>query len=299
MKTLLLTGASGFIAGSVLAQRPSHWRIVALSRTRPEIDDPRITWSALPPSLTREDVAAWQPDAVLHTAAIAAIDHCEAHPDEADAVNVGLTETLLAGAELAGARFMFLSTDNVFDGEDGGYTEDCPPRPVNHYGVTKARAEAAVLDRCTDGLVARVSVVMGLPMVGSGNSFLSRMIPTLASGEPLGVPEDEIRSPIDIVTLGRALWELADHECRGILHLSGNDWLTRCAMVQEIAAALGYARDQVYPNDPTVIPGRAPRPRDASLDNARARQCLRTPLCGFQEGMGRILRWRDHGTADF
>jgi dTDP-4-dehydrorhamnose reductase len=149
--------------------------------------------------------------------------------------------------------------------------------------------EKAVLAMPRGGVVARVAIVMGLPMLGVGNSFLSKMIPVLERGETLGVPPLEIRSPVDVATLGQALLELADHDFTGIIHLSGNDVMNRCEMVQTLAKGLGFSPDLVVPNDPTDIPGRADRPVDVSLSNALARSVLATPFCGLDEGLKRVL----------
>ncbi len=288
---LLLTGASGFVAGSVLKQALADWEVCAVSRGPAMMQHPNLRWveadvcadaDAAPRLL---DEAA--PLAVVHTTAIADIDYCEHHQEEARRVNRDATVWLADACAARGVRLVYCSTDNVFDGERGMYREDELPKPVNYYGVTKAEAESAVLER--GGVAARVAIVMGLALLGAGNSFLSRMMKQLEAGETLGVPGTEVRTPVDVVTAGRALIELAGGGHQGVYHLSGNDRLTRLEMVRRIAAHLGYARERVQPNDPTVIPGRAPRPRDVSLDNTRTRAMLATPLCGLEEGISRVL----------
>jgi len=290
-KSLLVTGGRGFIAGSVLAQG-GDWEVHAVTRGAPLESRPWLTWHTAEPGVPGAMEKLFdlvQPRAVIHTAAMAAIDQCEAEQEAAEHVNVGMTRTLLQLADKHGARFVFLSTDNVFNGERGRYTEEDPPSPINHYGATKAMAEKAVAAMVEDAVIARVSVCLGLPMMGAGNAFLTRMIPKLEAGEELGVPPEEIRSPIDVVTLGQALLELAAHPYTGILHVSGNDIVNRFEMVQRIAVKLGYPAGQVVPNDPTTIPGRAPRPRDVSLSNAKAREVLKTSFCGLEEGIARVM----------
>ena len=130
---------------------------------------------------------------------------------------------------------------------------------------------------------------MGLPLLGVGNSFLSRMIPALKAGERLGVPDGEIRSPIDVVTLGQALLELAGASFTGTLHLAGTEVCNRCDMAATIAECLGYDASLVFANDPTDIPGRAERPRDVSLSVKRAQEVLNTPLVGIRDGLELIL----------
>ena len=87
--------------------------------------------------------------------------------------------------------------------------------------------------------------------------------------------------------------ELAVNEFSGYIHLSGDDVVNRCEMVQRIAAALGYDAGLVVPNDPTNIPGRADRPIRAALCNAKGHEVLkRTKLCGLEEGIARVMQYR-------
>lgn len=290
-RRLLVTGASGFVAGSVLRQAVPDWEVHAVSRGPAMMAHPNLRWvqadvcadAAVAPRL----LDSVQPDAVIHTTAIAAIDYCEQHQNEARRVNQDTTAWLADACAERGIRLVYCSTDNVFDGERGMYREDERPNPVNYYGVTKAEGERAVLER--GGVAARVAIVMGLPLLGAGNSFLSRMMKQLEAGETLGVPDTEVRTPVDVVTAGRALIELAGGAHQGVFHLSGNDRMTRLEMVRRIAAHLGYPRERVQPNDPTAIPGRAPRPRDVSLANTQTRTALETPLCGLEAGISRVL----------
>jgi len=288
-RPLLLTGGRGFVAGSVLKQAVSAWDVHVVSRGPAPSDAAGCTWHTLEPSdgeslerLFREV----HPYAVIHTAAIADIDYCEAHRDETERVNVGFTRSLAEVCRVSGARLVYLSTDNAFDGIQGFYSETTPPNPVNFYGQTKVAGERVVAERLDGAVIARVAIVMGL---GAGNSFLSRMVPALESGRELGVPPDEVRSPIDVATLGQALLELAGNEFVGVIHLAGNDVLSRLDMARRIAAHLGYDPGPVVANDPSGLSGRARRPRDVSLDNALARKILKTALCGLEEGLDRAL----------
>lgn len=292
---LLLTGAGGFVGGSVVAQAGPEWEAHALTRGGAPLERDNVRWHALDPlnfdALDRA-VRGIAPDVIMHAAAIADIDFCEAHRDEALRVNVEWTRRMAALAVELGARFLYLSTDNAFDGEHGPYAEEDRPVPANFYGRTKVMGEEITSALAVPWVIARVSIVMGLPLGGAGNSFLSRMLAKWEKGEAVGVPPVEVRSPVDVVTLGRVLLELAGNDFTGFIHLSGNDILNRCDLVRRIAKRLGYPEDWVVPNDPVLLPGRAPRPRDVSLSNAKARRALRTPMRGVEDGLDLILSMR-------
>jgi len=290
-KKLLVTGAHGFVAGSILAQAGDEWQLHAVSRGQPFAGHERIRWhvceraGAL--SKLFDEV---RPDVVIHTAALADIDFCQAHPELAREVNVELTRTYADLCDDLGARFVFCSTDAVFDGERAPYGETDPPAPVNFYADTKVEAEGIAAGLGSRSVIARLSLVVGLPVLGAGNSFLPRMIASFGAGRPVTVPAQEIRTPVDVISLGRALLELAGGSQHGIFHLAGSQRLNRFEMAQQIALRFGFAKEMVVAQAATP-PGRAARPRDVSLDNAKARANLKTPMLDLDEGLSLIQQF--------
>jgi dTDP-4-dehydrorhamnose reductase len=293
-KRLLVTGGSGFVAGSVIAQGPETWDVHALSRGEAPFHRDELSWhrvDLLDAEALRRAFEDTRPDAVIHTAAIADIDYSEAHPDVARKVNVEVTRVLADLCREMGIRMVFTSTDTVFDGDRGYYSEEDVPVPVNFYGRTKVEAEQIVAALGANGITARLALVVGLPVMGAGNSFLAKMTHSLSQGKPYGVPAEEVRTPIDVVTLGQALLELAGAgHLQGTFHLAGNEVMNRLELVQRIAKRFGYSKDLVFASDVSRIPNRAPRPRDVSLNNAKARSMLKTPMKCLDEALDLIIR---------
>jgi dTDP-4-dehydrorhamnose reductase len=293
MKRLLVTGAGGFVAGSVIRQAAGNWKVEALSGKERPVDLPNLCWhknDLLDPDFLERFLQEIKPDAVIHAAAVADIDFCESHKDIAEKMNAGVTVRLANLCKQTGTRMVYLSTDSVFDGERGNYSEEDRPSPVNYYAETKVRGEEAVRAMDSDWVIARLSLVVGLPTIGAGNSFLPKMLAVLESGKEVGVPGNEIRTPVDVITLGRALLELAGREETGIFHLAGNDPISRFEMAKRIAEKWGCPSSLVVRKDSDSIPGRATRPRDASLDNSKSRRLLETPMLGLDEALDLIRR---------
>ncbi|HEY5913629.1 MAG TPA: NAD(P)-dependent oxidoreductase [Verrucomicrobiae bacterium] len=291
-RKLLVTGAHGFVAGSVLVQAGDEWELHALSRGGEAKARRDWRWHAVDPldaaALERVFIAV-RPDAVVHTAAIADIDFCQANQALARSVNVEMTRTL---AELCGhgrARLVFCSTDTVFDGEHAPYREEDSPGPVNFYAETKVEAEQCVGGLGAQGIIARLALVVGLPLWGAGNSFLMRVVTALKAGKTVSTAAEEVRTPIDVITLGRALLELAGGGQSGVFHLAGLTRVNRLQMNQTIAARFGFPLHLLAAQPPAERSGRAPRPRDVSLQCAKAGAQLKTPLRTFDEGLSLIL----------
>lgn len=295
-RRLLVTGYGGFVAGSVVRQGCRQWRIVGLShRGVPNgpADVESIRLDLCDKDRLEQVFHRVAPAAVIHTAAMAGIDACQAHREAADAVNVDATQQLAQLCQQGGAKLVFCSTDTLFDGSKGNYCEADLPRALNYYAETKILAERAVRAAADSNVVARLSLVIGLPILGAGNSFLAQMIRQWDAGQVMRFAENEIRTPIDVVTLGHALLELAAGDATGTIHLAGNTRLNRYEMALQIADRMGYSRDLAEPTDSSRLVGRAPRPADVSLDNRKARRILQTPMRTLAEGLDLVLQHRE------
>ena len=123
MKRLMVTGAGGFVGGSVVLQARNRWKTLAITRTpRPPLEHYAARVEVI--DITHRDslcacMEAFRPDAVIHAAALADIDYCERHPEEAFAVNTSCTARLAEYCAAFGARLIYCSTDTVFDGKGG------------------------------------------------------------------------------------------------------------------------------------------------------------------------------------
>jgi dTDP-4-dehydrorhamnose reductase len=294
---LVVTGAHGFVAGSVLSQAGAEWQVHAVSRGGAPAGPNHLQWHSFDPLAFGKLARLFhetRPQAVIHTAAMADIDACQAQPDAARAVNIEYTRTLATLCAEHGARLVFCSTDTVFDGEHAPYSEEAPPGPVNFYAETKVEAEKLVKGLGEQGVIARLSLVVGLPVLGAGNSFLAKTIASLEQGRAVAFPGHEIRTPVDVITAGRALLELAAGCQRGIFHLAGLSRVSRFEMAQTIARRFGFPEELIKKQGPATTPGRAPRPRDVSLDNHQTRAQLKTPMRTLDEGLSLILETANH-----
>ncbi|HLK29340.1 MAG TPA: SDR family oxidoreductase [Puia sp.] len=292
MKKLLITGSNGFIAGSVIAHAKNDWEVHGIARSALPDDYGNVHYHLLD-LLDAEGLTNLfnkvKPDVVIHAAAIANIDFCEKNKSIAEDINVGVTNTIAQLCKEADIKMIHCSTDTVFDGIKGYYTEDDLPNPVNFYAETKIRSEEIVLKASSKNVVARLALVMGLLSREKGNSFLFDLIEKLKKNEEVKFAENEIRTPVDVVTLGAALVELAGNHFSGIIHLSGNTRINRFEMAKEIATALEFSPQLIIPTNSNTIPDRAPRPNDASMINAKAKQILKTPMRSLQEGLALVL----------
>lgn len=270
MIRVLVTGASGQLGGYLLRElRRQDATAVAWSGTR---TGELFGYELQPVDLANVDAVAAafhvaRPEAVIHAGALARVDVCHREPERARRVNVQATAQLAELAARTGIRFVFVSTDLVFDGTRGHYRETDLPAPLSTYGRTKADAEQAALasDR---GLVARLSLLFGPSLVGRAGFFDEQMA-ALRERRPITLFEDEWRTPLSLAVAARSLLALAAGDVTGILHVGGPERLSRLEMGYRLAAYLGADASVIRAARRQDVPAPEPRPCDVSLDSGR------------------------------
>lgn len=287
MKRILITGGSGFVGGNLALRARSGWDVAATYRaSRPSLD--AVNWIEMDladEKSVRNAVAHSKPDVIFHLAAMSDIERCETEQNLCADVNVQGTVRLAEAALNAGARLIFASTDNVFDGERGSYSEDDTPNPVNFYGRSKAMAEEAVRAKSERNLVVRIPVVLGFPALAGANSFLGSIVTLARQDKKVWFITSEVRSPIDVTVLCDIFLELAQDGHAGLLHVGGTEALDRGLMGERILDRLGKPRELGLFLDSRD--GGAKRPRDVSLDVTKAMAALRNPLPDFSTSLDR------------
>jgi dTDP-4-dehydrorhamnose reductase len=187
MKLVVLGGWGQLGADLALAAEGRH-ELIRPRRSEADVTDGDSLAAA---------VLAHRPDAVLDLAAFHKVELCEQDPQTTFRVNaVGAIHAAWA-ARSAGARFVFVSSDYVFDGErPGGYGEDDPTGPLNVYGVSKVAGERGAMVACPDALVVRGSGLFGhAGSSGKGGNFVETMLAKAAAGESISVVDDQVFAP--------------------------------------------------------------------------------------------------------
>lgn len=210
-------------------------------------------------------VSEINPDVVIHLAAITDPDLCERNPEDAFVVNRDATAEIAAASERIGARLIFASTDLVFDGRKGNYTEKDSPNPLSIYGHSKLEAERFVFSISKDALVLRSSLIYGL---GSPNrrSFFKSMLENLSHGKPVRVFKDQWRNPILVDDLANAILVAIEKGIKGLYHIGGPDTVSRYEFALSVCEQFGYQKNLLLPIAMDDCPLIAKRPRNSTLD---------------------------------
>jgi dTDP-4-dehydrorhamnose reductase len=193
------------------------------------------------------------------------VDGCEADPDGARRVNADAAGRLSSAAKEAGAAFVQIGTDYVFDGRLGRpYREDDPTSPLGVYGATKLAGEEATRAAGGDLLVVRTSRLFG----PRGKNFVFALLKKARETQTLRLVTDQRGAPTYAPDLARAILHLLRGNRRGLYHVTNAGACNWLEWAREIFAAAGMARELV-PVSAAEFAAKAPRPPDSTLDCAK------------------------------
>jgi dTDP-4-dehydrorhamnose reductase len=288
MKKILVTGGSGFVGGHLVTLARKKYEVHALSHKTPLLFNNIVAhqFDLAEVSQIKSLLDEITPDVIIHTAAIANPDRCEENPDAAIQVNFRATEALASWTYKTGARFIFTSTDMVFDGAKGNYIESDPPNPISFYSNTKVRAEEAIVANHSNYVIARVALVYGMRITRPGG-FFEKMIKKLKIGEKITLFYDQFRSPILVNNLAEALLELAEHDFVGVIHLGGSERISRWKFGLKLCKIFDLPSQNIVKASMFDFAGIAFRPQDISFDIALAEKTLKVKLLNCDEGLER------------
>ena len=267
-----ITGAGGLIGSHIARTAAAHapgWRVRGLTRGDFDLTDfPEV----------RRQFEADLPELVVHCAAMSDPEACETQLTQTRLVNREATFFLSGLAQ--DIPMIFFSSDLVFDGRHGHYTEEDEASPLTVYARSKAEAEALVM---ANPLHTTVRTSLPAGKSPNGNRGVEEQLRLRwARGDTVKLFADEYRCPIPAEVTARAIWELALAKRPGIYHLAGSERMSRLEIGQLIAAKHPELNPKIEPYSLRDHDG-PPRAADTSLDCGKLQQLLSFPLRGLRE----------------
>lgn len=283
-KKVLLTGASGFLGWNFCKQVSTDYELVG-TYFRNQPTDIDISWVKInlldTPEISKL-IDRIQPDIVVHLAAIANTAFCEEHPALSHHINVYTTVAVAEASQKAGIPMIFTSTDLVFNGNSGPYTEDDFSYPLSQYGLQKQMAEESLLSDFDHVFVARLPLMFGETPSYTSN-FYTQTIQNLQEGEPVRAFIDEYRTMISASVASTWLQKLIEYaldsnpiegEKERLLHLGGSESCSRYEFALKMVKEFGLNKELLVPTMQKELDLVPARPPDVSLDSTLASHTL-------------------------
>lgn len=282
---MLITGATGLLGRNIALLAAQKYELFGVARSFGAFPA-----GCIPIYLDLENRVATLrcaneclPDVIVHCAAMTDVDRCEAEADAARKLNVGASRTLAEWAATKGSLFVYISTDAVFDGGAGNYTEQDLPGPVNVYAQTKLEGEVAVRSANPSALVLRTN------FYGRGGrrkqNLAEWILSELESGQRVRAFTDIRFNPLPASHLAKVILELIARGATGILHVGARNAVSKYECAVLLAELFGFDSKRVVPISAAEFPFIARRPKDTSLNVRMVSKLLGKEMLSVEDGL--------------
>jgi dTDP-4-dehydrorhamnose reductase len=285
---ILIVGPHGVLGQRLveILSRETNWEVIRATRTQllksdlqQEIDTSKPRdWMKY---LTEE---VWRPDVIINSAAYTNVDSAETDRETAWRTNVSLVESLARAAKSVDAKLIQISTDYIFDGEEGPYTEESTPNPINYYGRTKLAAENVCHRANIEYLIARTMWLYG-PNNGTKPTFLDWVTRELRQKREISVVTDEYGTATLTDDIAFALIRSIERNITGTINLSGPIVQSRMDVAQDIASMYHLDASLINPTTTANFNRAARRPLRSGLINLKAQTVLGVQPSSTREGI--------------
>jgi dTDP-4-dehydrorhamnose reductase len=280
---ILIIGASGLIGGYLMPE------FKALGQTKgtafPQSEG-FITLDMRDAKEASRLFGEYKPDIVICAAAISNVEYCQQEPVESAGVNIEGTKNIINLIKESGAKFIFLSSEYVFDGQAGPYSEEDKASPINEYGRQKLEIERFIQKELKDYLIIRTTVVYGWER--QGKNFVIQLLKKLSCGIKMNVPSDQISSPTYAAELALAIRQLIEKDKRGIYNIVGSQVMSRYDFAKEACKVFGLDLKLLVPVTTEKLAQKAKRPLKAGLKIEKIKMELGIPFLQAAEGLKKM-----------
>lgn len=297
MDRLLITGASGLLGANAVLAAIGDFHVTAVCH-RQQLAHPQIDTVLADLTIVEQVervIRDCRPDVILHAAALTDIDGCERDPKAAFQHNRDMPKAIARSAQEIGAYMVHISTDAVFDGVEGDYTEVDSPRPINTYGESKAEGEHAVLTHSPHSVVIRTNFFgwNAQDKLSLAEWFLSR----LNAGEMTPGFDDVWFSPILVNQLIDFIFLIMRLRLDGVYHVAGSDCFSKFEFGKKLASIFDLDQRNVKAVPVESAGLKAPRSKMLCIDTSRITEKLGIEMPGIESGLLTFKALYDQGHA--
>jgi dTDP-4-dehydrorhamnose reductase len=277
---ILITGSNGLLGQKIVSQLLKR-NILFLATSTGEnrnIDCPEQAYQMMDITnyeQVQKTVNTFQPTHIIHTAAMTNVDACELHPEDCQLINVTGTRNVYQAAKASGAHFQLLSTDFVFDGLKGNYSEKDVVHPLSVYAHSKVDAENTLLkDDYSNYSIVRTIIVYGTGNNLSRSNMFLWAKDALPKGDTMNVVDDQFRAPTWADDLAWGCIRICELNETGIYHLSGPETYSIYEIMEKIANFYGYPKESLNRIASSTLNQSAKRPPKTGFDLTKAKNKL-------------------------
>ena len=291
MKKVLLTGANGLLGQKLVYALKSRndIELLATGIGQNRLID-QLNYSFQPLDITNKSevnqtVEKFSPHVIINCAAMTNVDACELNQKKCWDINVNGVKYLTNAISKLGSHFIHLSTDFVFDGEDGPYDENDTPNPLHYYAKSKLESEKIVKENCSNWSIARTIIIYGITDNMSRSNLVLWAKGEIEKGNSINVVNDQYRSPTLAEDLATGCISIMDKNACGLFHLSGPTTYSILEMVYMVADFYNLDKSMINPVSSQSLNQPAKRPLVTGFDISKAKKELNFNPVDFLAGI--------------
>jgi dTDP-4-dehydrorhamnose reductase len=288
MTRLLITGASGLLGANLVLETESRFDVTAVVYTQSvDFKHARVIRADLTDANSVLNILKdCHPQWTIHCAADTAIDNLESDPDRAHLVNVQMASNVARNTASVRSRLLFVSTDSVFDGRQGPYTELDDPNPLNTYARSKLAGERAVADEHPGAVIVRTNLFGWSP--AQKKSLAEWFFLKLMEGDHCMGFADIYFSPVYAPELASIFVQMLDQNLEGLYHIPGDECISKYEFGRRLASVFGLDTSLIHSTPSTNFHGTAERPKKTCLNGSKIERTLGITLPNLEEGLKRF-----------
>jgi dTDP-4-dehydrorhamnose reductase len=297
---VLITGSNGLL-GQKLVQLLSQEKSIELiasargaNRLPATSDYQYVSLDITQEAEVNQVFETFQPNMIIHTAAMTNVDTCETDPIGCELLNVTAVKYLISASEKYDTFFCHLSTDFIFDGANGPYAEDAEANPISIYGESKLKAEKLLQHSSLRWAIARTVLVYGIVADMSRTNIILWVKKSLEEGKTIHVVTDQFRTPTLAEDLAIGCWLITQKQAEGIFNISGSDFLTPYEMAIKTANYYGLNEKLIQKADSSTFQQAAKRPMRTGFILDKAHRELGYQPRSFDQGIALMAEQVDN-----
>jgi dTDP-4-dehydrorhamnose reductase len=294
---ILITGVNGLLGQKLLFRLASEQGIQIIATGRGEDRNSKIPGQYTYRSLNvtdreavRDFMAEVRPDCVVHTAAMTQVDDCEKDENACRLNNIEAVRFVAEACEPWGTHFIHLSTDFIFDGKSGPYSEIEALSPLSIYGHSKAEAEQIVQKYAGPWTIIRTVLVYGLAADMSRSNIVLWVKKSLEEGKAIRIVSDQFRTPTLAEDLAEGCVRVALRKATGIYNISGGEYMSVLEMARRIAKYFNLNEGLIESTTTAILAQPAARPLRSGFVIDKAKRDLEYRPHTLEEGITMMMK---------
>ncbi len=295
-KKILLTGSNGLLGQKLveLVALYPEYELIATSRGENRLSN-KQGYTYHPLDITdKADVEMvmekFKPEFVINSAAMTNVDQCETQKDECWQLNVRAVEYIAEACQKHNSFLLHVSTDFIFDGENGPYNEEAIPKPISYYGTSKLAAERILMKSKINWAIARTVLVYGIAEDMSRTNIVLWVKKSLEDKKTIQVVNDQWRTPTLAEDLAMGCFLIIKKQATGIYNISGSDFLSPYQMAIKTAEYFNLDKQYIVESDSKKFTQPAKRPPKTGFIIDKAVKDLGFKPHTFNEGIAVLAR---------